>query len=77
MVTAFCLDCGYSVSLGPQSTEGQMVTCPNCDAQLEVISLHPLEIDWAFLAPVVDDEEWGRDWEEEWDEDWEKEEAAL
>ena len=63
MVTAFCLDCGYSVSLGLQSTEGQMVTCSNCGAQLEVLSLDPLELDWAFLEPVVDDREW--DWGEE------------
>jgi lysine biosynthesis protein LysW len=58
MVTAFCLDCGYSVSLGPQATEGQMITCPNCDAQLEVINLDPLELDWAYLEPIMDDEKW-------------------
>ena len=75
MATAFCLDCGYSVSLGSQPMEGQMITCPNCDASLEVINLDPLELDWAFLEPAVDKEEW--DWEAEWDKDWEKEEAAL
>lgn len=75
MATAFCLDCGYSVNLGSRPVENQMITCPNCDAQLEVINLDPLEFDWAYLEPAVDDEKW--DWEAEWDKDWEKEEAAL
>lgn len=59
MATAFCLDCGHPVSLGPQPVEDQKITCSNCGTQLEVISLSPLELDWVYLEPVVDDEEWG------------------
>jgi len=36
-----------------------------------VISRDPPELDWAYLEPAMDEEDW--DWEEEWDEDWEKE----
>lgn len=57
MATALCLYCDHPVSLGSRPTEGQMVTCSNCGAQLEVLSLDPLELDWAFLQPVVDDKE--------------------
>lgn len=57
MATAFCLYCDHPVSLGSRPTEGQMVTCSSCGAQLEVLNLDPLELDWAFLQPVVDDDE--------------------
>jgi alpha-aminoadipate carrier protein LysW len=75
MATASCLYCRYLIDLGSRLMEGQMVTCPNCGAQLEVLSLDPLELDWAFLKPVVDDKEW--DWGEEWGKGWERERAAL
>jgi len=71
MATAFCLDCGYAVNLGSQPVEDQVITCSNCGAQLEVISLDPLELDWAYLKPVVDAKEW--DWGEEWGKGWGKE----
>lgn len=58
MAIAFCLDCGHPVSLEPQPVEGQRMTCSNCGAQLELLSLDPLELDWAYLAPIVDDEDW-------------------
>ncbi len=76
MVTAFCLDCNHPLSLGSRPTVGQIITCSNCGTQLEVISLDPLELDWAYLEPAVDYEQWDWDWEEGWDKDWEKEEAG-
>jgi hypothetical protein len=42
---------------------GQKLTCPHCDAELEVISLNPLELDWAY------DWSWDEDDEDEEDED--------
>jgi alpha-aminoadipate carrier protein LysW len=62
MAVATCPDCGNEISLGPKPKEGQTVTCPDCGADLEVISLDPLELDWAYS-----------DVEEEWDtsdDDW-------
>lgn len=47
------------------------MTCSNCGTQLEVLSLDPLELDWAYLEPTVDDEDWKWDW------DWKKAEAVL
>jgi lysine biosynthesis protein LysW len=60
MVTTFCLYCEDPINLGSRPTEGQMVTCSNCGAQLEVLNLDPLELDWAYLEPITDDTEW--DW---------------
>lgn len=67
---ASCLDCGEAISLGPQPREGQRLTCANCGAFLEIISLEPPELDWAFsdFEPDwdPDEEDWG---DEEWEDD--------
>ncbi len=65
MAVAFCPECGQGVQLGAQPQEGQRVTCGECGAELEVISVRPLELDWVYNEP---DEDW--DFEEEREEDW-------
>ncbi len=52
---------------------GEIITCPECGVDLEVISLDPVEFD---LAPVDDEEDEEEDFdfddedeEEDWDED--------
>jgi glutaredoxin len=79
MAIAFCPDCEESISVGPRPKVGQRITCPHCNADLEVIDSSPLELDWAYDGPEDDwdDEEW--DDEEEEDEeddedDWDDEE---
>jgi lysine biosynthesis protein LysW len=54
MPYALCPDCDQEIVLN-RVIVGQMVTCPHCDAALEVISVDPLELDWAY--------DWS--WEEE------------
>jgi lysine biosynthesis protein LysW len=54
MTRAYCPDCDGRIALNP-ARMGQKITCPHCDADLEVISTDPLELDWVY------------DWE--WDED--------
>jgi lysine biosynthesis protein LysW len=78
MAVAFCPECEQGVKLGTNPQEGQKVSCPECGANLEVISLSPLELDWAYDAPEedFDDEDWDFD-DEDWDfddEDWEDDE---
>jgi alpha-aminoadipate carrier protein LysW len=57
---------------------GEIITCPECGVDLEVISLDPVEFD---LAPAEDEEEdedeedFDFDDEEEEDGDWEDEEG--
>jgi lysine biosynthesis protein LysW len=62
MASAYCPDCDGKIVLNLVKL-GQKMTCPHCDTQLEVISVDPLELDWAY------------DWsDEEWDEEEEKDE---
>jgi hypothetical protein len=66
---ASCPGCGWMVSPGSWPKEGQEVTCPNCEAYLEVINVEPLELDWAFTEFESD---WDPD-EEMWDaDDWDE-----
>ena len=60
MAVAFCPECETGIKLGNTPREGQQVTCPECGAELEVISLKPLELDWAY-------EESEEDWDDGWD----------
>lgn len=54
---------------------GEMITCPECGVELEVISLDPPEFD---LAPLEDEEEdefrFDKDEEDDWDEEEQDEE---
>jgi lysine biosynthesis protein LysW len=48
------------IYLGRRPWIGQPVTCESCGADLEVVDLNPLELDWAGDLPDEDLEE---DWE--------------
>jgi glutaredoxin len=77
MAIAFCPDCEESISVGPRPKVGQRISCPHCNADLEVIDTSPLELDWAYDGPEEDeeDEEWededeeGGDDEDDWDDE--------
>jgi len=58
MPHALCPDCDEQIVLN-RVTVGQMVTCPHCDAELQVINVDPLELDWTY--------DWN--WEEEEEDD--------
>jgi hypothetical protein len=49
---AFCVHCDHRIDLGPGASVGRRVTCPACQAYLEVISLSPVELDWAYDQPL-------------------------
>ena len=63
MATAYCPECEQKVKLGAEPAEGQRVTCLNCGTILEVINLEPLELDWAYVEPADDEQDW--DWDKE------------
>jgi lysine biosynthesis protein LysW len=71
---AICPDCDAEIDLGAEPRLGQKITCPNCEVELEVVNLDPLELNWDVNES--DDEEWDDDWEEEegedddWADDW-------
>ncbi|MGD8624814.1 MAG: lysine biosynthesis protein LysW [Anaerolineae bacterium] len=55
MENLYCPDCDGKIVLNPHAKLGQKLACPHCEAELEVIGVDPVELDWAY------------DWS--WDED--------
>ncbi len=54
-MTVECPECAADVQLPDDVMENELVVCPDCGAELEVISLEPPQVD---LAPDVE-EDWG------------------
>ena len=57
MVTATCVECDEEIEINDRPRRGLRVICPNCGAQLEVVSTNPIELD----LPFDEDEEWEED----------------
>jgi len=56
---ARCPACGNSIEVGKEAKQGDRIECLECGELLEVISLKPLELDYALEGG-----EW-EEWEEE------------
>jgi alpha-aminoadipate/glutamate carrier protein LysW len=54
-MNATCPECNADVALAADTLESEIVVCPDCGAELEVISVDPPEL---ALAPEVE-EDWG------------------
>ena len=52
---AICPECEADISLPDGTVEGEIIQCPDCGVELEVISLDPPMLD---LAPE-EEEDWG------------------
>lgn len=52
---AECIECGGVVSVAADAMQGEILACQDCGAELEIISLDPLQLD---LAPT-EMEDWG------------------
>lgn len=55
MTNLVCIECEGAVMLDESPMLGEILECPECGVELEVISLNPLQID---LAPEIE-EDWG------------------
>jgi len=55
---AFCPECEAALDVEDDVDEGQRLDCPECGAELEVISTNPLEIH-VISAPDEGEEEQG------------------
>jgi alpha-aminoadipate carrier protein LysW len=55
MNTATCPECSADVSIPADALQNELLACPDCGAELEIISLNPVEL---ALAPQVE-EDWG------------------
>ena len=50
-----CIECDANLDLAPGLEMGEILVCPDCGVELEVMSLKPITLD---LAPEVE-EDWG------------------
>lgn len=73
---AKCPECGALIDLEEDEVEeGETFSCPECAVDLEVVNLHPLELD-AIEEEEEELTEIGED-EDEWDEEEEEEETSY
>jgi lysine biosynthesis protein LysW len=69
MITGFCPECDGELKFDTTPSEGNLITCPQCSAYLEVVSVSPLEFDWAY-----DDEDYDDIDDEDFDDDFDDDE---
>ena len=55
MTTITCPECEAEIELGSEVELGEIIVCPDCGIDLEIISLDPLKVE---LAPM-EQEDWG------------------
>jgi alpha-aminoadipate/glutamate carrier protein LysW len=72
---ARCPECITNIRFDQQPSLHDLVTCPECGTELEVIQLSPLKLDWAYDDEEADDWYEDEDWvdddvDEDDDEDW-------
>lgn len=53
--TATCPECDADITLATDTLEGEIIQCPDCGAELEVLSVDPPTLE---LAPE-EEEDWG------------------
>lgn len=55
MNTVICPECDAKFELDPKVEVGEIVVCPDCAVDLEVVGINPIEV---ALAPTAQ-EDWG------------------
>jgi len=55
MLTAKCTECDAAITIDEGAVEGEILQCPECSVELELLSVAPPRVD---LAPEVE-EDWG------------------
>ncbi|NLT72607.1 MAG: hypothetical protein GXX94_00225 [Chloroflexi bacterium] len=68
MPYAACPGCDQNIFLKPNYKLGDIVYCDNCEADLEIVSVNPLELDWPWEEDESEDE-FDDESDEEWDDD--------
>lgn len=62
MKAVTCLECDRRVTLGSKTEVGDIISCPSCDSEFEVVGLMPARIEWAY-----DDYDYDEDFDDEID----------
>lgn len=53
-IVAECISCGEAIYFTKSPRLEQKTICPHCSANLEVVEVNPLELDW----PYEEEEDW-------------------
>ena len=51
-----CVDCHAEINVEQNAQKGEVITCPECSADLEILQLNPVKLG---AAPEVQ-EDWGQ-----------------
>ena len=54
---ANCPGCGANIRLREPVRLGEFVICDECGDELEIVSMTPIKLDWAFEEPFDEDDE--------------------
>jgi alpha-aminoadipate carrier protein LysW len=73
---SYCPECEAEID-GEFEEVGDLVSCPECGVDLEVISLDPVEFDLAPIADEDDDDEFDSDDKDDDEDDWEEDDDDL
>ncbi len=74
MSESLCPECDSEVKLGKTVKLGQQARCGSCGADLEVVSLTPVELDWVLEEEEFDDDDFDyNDEDEEFELDYDEE----
>ena len=57
MSAAKCPMCGASVRIPSNPKEGNLVFCDGCDAELEIVTINPITLDWPLDDYVFEGED--------------------
>jgi alpha-aminoadipate carrier protein LysW len=68
MPYAACPGCDQNIFLRRNPKLGDIVYCDNCEADLEVVNINPIELEWPWEEDETEDELDAED-DEEWDDD--------
>jgi len=55
-VTAFCRNCHSRIRFDERPELFDIVPCPECGEEFEVVDLSPIQLDWP--SDIIDDYEW-------------------
>ena len=69
MNAVYCLDCDRKLHVNSKYDVGDVIRCPNCHSEFEVVKMHPPAIEWLYDDyDDADDDEDEDDYQDE-DED--------
>jgi alpha-aminoadipate/glutamate carrier protein LysW len=55
MSTVNCIECDAEITLADTTEVGELIVCPDCGTDLEVLSLDPPQV----AAGPMEEEDWG------------------